>query len=215
MEELNCIENLREKDILEFGTSCSFDEEISLKLNSIEIIRETKNDFINKLFNDEKLLNVNNDDIIDVYSSKIHLIFNGYNFLWWNKTKKRKEKFENAFFNEGPSVVEKPTKKTKVEYPSTEYSVGVATLIDGVLSNIHWFEGSKKECIEFINKDIFDRYIDEGLKAKVVVNLTFDKDEFERTFSENDEEGKLSYKTSLLYWYTLDELQDMGAITLQ
>lgn len=98
----------------------------------------------------------------------------------------------------------------------TIYTAGIATCIDGLLSNIKYLEGTKSEIIQFINDEYLHRYIDSNLKAKIVVNLCFDKDEFLKAFDENNENQDLKneYKKNLEFWYTLEELQEMEAITL-
>lgn len=98
----------------------------------------------------------------------------------------------------------------------TIYTAGVATCIDGLLSNIKYCEGTKSEIIQFINDEYLHRYIDSNLKAKIVVNLCFDKDEFLKVFDEKNENQDLKneYKKNLEFWYTLDELKDMEVISL-
>ena len=96
------------------------------------------------------------------------------------------------------------------------FSIGIATLIGNELSDIHHLKGTKEECIDFLNEDMFRRYVDESLKAKVVINLAFDEDEFNAAFSENStKEEKEAYKKSIELWYSLDELAEMGAIELR
>lgn len=109
----------------------------------------------------------------------------------------------------------KTRKKKKADILEEKtYYIGIATLVDNELTNIHHFEGSKDDCIEFINNDIIERYVDTTLNAKIVINFAFDAEEFERVFSDaSSKEEKDAYKRDINMWYTLDELELMGAIT--
>lgn len=88
------------------------------------------------------------------------------------------------------------------------YSVAIATIVDNKFSNINSFEGNKKECIDFLNKNIINQYYNTLLNGKIVINLAFDKNEFEN----NSEKLFDNYNN---FWYTLDELEEMGVITLK
>ena len=89
-------------------------------------------------------------------------------------------------------------------------------MTNGELSNIHHFSGVKKDCIEFINNDILSRFVDSFLNSTIVINLAFDEDEFNKAFSDVDnEELKNEYKHKVDMWYTLQELEDMGAISIK
>ena len=107
-------------------------------------------------------------------------------------------------------------KKIKFDNQDITYSVGVATLVDNELTNIRHFSGNKQQCIEFINNEMLSRFIDSFLNTKVVINLAFDTDEFNKAFAdEGNTELKNEYKHNLEMWYTLDELEEMGAITVK
>lgn len=82
--------------------------------------------------------------------------------------------------------------------PARTYKVGVATLTEGRLSQIVTHEGDKDNVIQFINEELKTRYIDDFLKMNVVLNLAY------REGDEND----------ITQWYSLTELEEMGAIKL-
>lgn len=207
-------DSLTQQDISNFGSQLKDNDIITISYNSTDIISGIKSELIYKLFNDEKLNNVDNSDILRIYTNDIELIFNGYNYLWWKKTNLRRQKFENSFMS---ITVEKTTRKKKeiLLDDSKIYSVGVATVIDNELTNIHHFSGSKNDCIQFINDDMFKRYVDVGFNSKIVVNLAFDENEFKEAFENDNVEAKHVYKHNLELWYTLEELEDIGAITLK
>lgn len=156
---------------------------------------------------------VQENDILTLQTSSVALHFFGKDFLWWTKTTKRTEKLESILLSK-PIEKKERKKKETISVDDKRYSVGIATVVDNELTNIHHFFGTKSECINFINNDIFERYIDETLKAKVVINLAFDDDEFDKIFSDtSSKEEKDAYKKNLEMWYTIQELEEMGAIS--
>lgn len=217
MITIDAIKGLTQTHITKFGNLVNDDEDISFIRNNIEIGRIKKNQIVtvcaSMIWPDE----IKDDDIFSLKTENVELLFNGYNYSWWRKTKKRLEKFETSLMSKSIEKKEKKTKEKTVEEiveSEKQYSVGVATLIDGELSDIHHFEGSKSECVAFINQDMIKRYVDESLKAKVVVNLAFDVDAFNEAFSDvANSELRNEYKKNLEMWYTLQELEDMGAIS--
>lgn len=159
------------------------------------------------------IANVQENDILTFQTSVITLHFFGKDLLWWIKTNKRLEKLEGIFLSK-PIEKKERKKKEVISINDKQYSVGVATIVDNALTNIHHFSGTKAECIDFINNDMFERYVDETLKAKVVINLAFDEDEFNKIFSDtSSKEEKDAYKKNLEMWYTIQELEEMGAIS--
>lgn len=156
---------------------------------------------------------VQENDILTLQTSSVALHFLGKDFLWWTKTSKRLEKLESTLLSK-PAEKKERKKKETVSIVEKQYSVGIATAVDNELTNIHHFFGTKSECIDFINNDMLERYIDETLKAKVVINLAFDEDEFDKIFSDaSSKEEKDAYKKNLEMWYTIQELEEMGAIS--
>lgn len=156
---------------------------------------------------------VQENDILTLQTSSVVLHFFGKDFLWWTKTNKRLEKLESILLSK-PIEKKERKKKEAISVEEKQYSVGIATIVDNELTNIHHFSGTKSECIDFINNDMFERYIDETLKAKVVINLAFDEDEFDKVFSDaSSKEEKDAYKKNLEMWYTIQELEEMGAIS--
>lgn len=184
---------------------------------------EIYKDYNNKLLSCKKenlvkdfftaIVDVQENDILTFQTSSITLHFFGKDFLWWTKTNKRLEKLESIFLSK-PVEKKERKKKEVISIEENQYSVGIATVIDNELTNIHHFFGTKAECIDFINNDMFERYVDETLKAKVVINLAFDEDEFDKIFSDtSSKEEKDAYKKNLEMWYTIQELEEMGAIS--
>lgn len=166
----------------------------------------------------QSFTSVQENDILTLQTSSVALNFFGKDFLWWTKTSKRLEKLESILTNTQAEKKEtKPReKKIKFDNQDTTYFVGVATLVDNELTNIRHFSGNKQQCIEFINNEMISRFIDSFLNTKVVINLAFDTDEFNKAFAdEGNTELKNEYKHNLEMWYTLDELEEMGAITVK
>lgn len=214
MITIDSINDLTQVNIAKFGSLVDDEEDVLFIRNDEEIIEVKKSQIISVCF---KLMSWTNeikeDDLFKLKTSKVELLFNGYNYLWWRKTDKRLEKFEANLMSKPIEKKERKTKEKIVE-PEKKYSIGIATIVDNELTNIHHFFGTKAECINFINNDMFERYIDETLKAKVVINLAFDEDEFDKIFSDtSSKEEKDTYKKNLEMWYTIQELEEMGAIS--
>lgn len=190
------------------------DKDIDVSKNDERLLACKKEELIEKVF---KCIFVKDNDIITFQTDSTGLRFDGQNFLWWTKTNKRLERLE-AIFNKNaeakPAERKASKKKQAAILEEKTYYIGIATLVDNELTNIHHFEGSKNDCIEFINNDIVERYVDATLNAKIVINFAFDAEEFERVFSDaSSKEEKDAYKRDINMWYTLDELELMGAIT--
>lgn len=161
----------------------------------------------------QSFASVQENDVLTLQTSSVALNFFGKDFLWWTKNNKRLEKLESILLSKQIEKKKRKAKEKTIEYEK-QYSVGIATVVDNELTNIHHFSGIKSECIDFINNDMFERYIDETLKAKVVINLAFDEDEFSKVFSDtSSKEEKDAYKKNLEMWYTIQELEEMGAIS--
>lgn len=202
-----------EEKVRQFASAVSNDETINITLNDSIIFKVTKSNLV-KEFMSNPDFTFKDDDKLSFMTADCTLLFSGQTFTWWTHTKQRLNKFESYLNNVDSAAKPKKVKKEKVEIKENIYPIGVATLVDNELTNIHYFEGTKNECIEFINNDMFKRYIDETLNAKVVINLAFDIDEFKKVFAENvSNETKSQYKRNIEMWYTLQELENMGVIT--
>lgn len=196
---------LTQEKLQEFANNID-DKEINIYKESIKILSCKKEDLVKSISS----FDVVESDIYELQISDVILKCFGKDLLWWTKTSKRIEKFE--------AIINRQTKERKKKIDILDdkvYYIAVATLVDNELSNIHHFEGNKKDCIDFINQDMLNRYIDNMLNAKIVINLAFDVDEFNRIFSTESSltEEKNAYKKNIEFWYTIDELEQMGAIT--
>ena len=199
------------------------------EINDSDIIQFMQNDTLVKetakatLANDILIASldksqIKDDDIFSLVSTNVSLIFNGVNYKWWKKTKKRIEKFNSLMNpgNEKVEVAEKEKTKKKPILDEQTYSVAVAFCIDNFLSDIQFFVGPKSEAIDFINNDIFKKLSSTSIDTKVVINLAFDADEFKRVFSdETPKEEKDKYRRNVEMWYTLRELENIGALKLK
>ena len=202
---------LTQERLQEFVSNVN-DEDIEIyKDYNNKLLDSKKENLVKDFF--QSFTSVQENDILTLQTSSVALNFFGKDFLWWTKTKKRLEKLESILLSKQIEKKERKAKEKTIEYEK-QYSVGIATIVDNELTNIHHFSGMKSECIDFINNDMLERYIDETLKAKVVINLAFDEDEFDKIFSDtSSKEEKDAYKKNLEMWYTIQELEEMGAIS--
>lgn len=202
---------LTQERLQEFVSNVN-DEDIEIYEDyNIKLLNCKKENLVKDFFT--AIANVQEKDILTFKTSSITLHFFGKDFLWWTKTNKRLEKLESIFLSK-PIEKKEQKKKEAISIEEKRYSIGIATVVDNALTNIHHFSGTKAECIDFINNDMFERYVDETLKAKVVINLAFDEDEFNKIFSDvSSKEEKDAYKKNLEMWYTIQELEEMGAIS--
>lgn len=202
---------LTQERLQEFVSNVN-DEDIEIyKDYNNKLLDSKKENLVKDFF--QSFTSVQENDILTLQTSSVVLNFFGKDFLWWTKTNKRLEKLESILLSKQIEKKERKAKEKIIEYEK-QYSIGIATVVDNELTNIHYFSGMKSECIDFINNDMFERYIDETLKAKVVINLAFDEDEFDKIFSDtSSKEEKDAYKKNLEMWYTIQELEEMGAIS--
>ena len=91
----------------------------------------------------QSFTSVQENDILTLQTSSVALNFFGKDFLWWTKTSKRLKKLEAIILNK-PIEKKKRKKKEVIQANERRYSIGVATLVDNELTNIHYFEGNKQ-----------------------------------------------------------------------
>lgn len=205
--------------ISQFAKEINYEEVIRFMQNDTLVKETTKATLANDILTisaDE--LQIKDEDIFSLVSTNVSLTFNGADYKWWKKTNKRIEKFYLLLNpgNEEVKVKKKEKTKNKPILDEQTYSVAVAFCIDNFLSDIQFFVGPKSEAIEFINNDIFKKLSSTSINTKVVVNLAFDVDEFKRIFSEETpKEEKDKYRRNIEMWYTLRELEDIGALKLK
>lgn len=213
------IKDLTSELISQFAKEINDSDIIQFMQNDISIKETTKATLANDiLIASLDKSQIKDDDIFSLVSTNVSLTFNGVNYKWWKKTKKRIEKF-NFLMNPGNEKVEAAKKEKTKDKPilnEQTYSVAVAFCIDNFLSDIQFFVGQKSEAIDFINNDIFKKLSSTSIDTKVVINLAFDVDEFKRIFSEETpKEEKDKYRRNVEMWYTLRELEDIGALKLK
>ena len=205
--------------ISRFAKEVNYEEAIRFMQNDMLVKETTKATLANDILTisaDE--LQIKDEDIFSLVSTNVSLTFNGADYKWWKKTNKRIEKFYLLLNpgNEEVKVTKKEKTKNKPILDEQTYSVAVAFCIDNFLSDIQFFVGPKSEAIEFINNDIFKKLSSTSIDTKVVINLAFDVDEFKRIFSEETpKEEKDEYRRNIEMWYTLRELEDIGALKLK
>ena len=193
-------------------TKCVTDMRKNLTLNAISQFLSSHSEFciqcneINNFIQKtelhsefEKLANntdLSDEDDASLLTSEEELVFTIWDVRWWTKTSKRLDKIKALY--EEVQTTSKPKTKPKSSVEITQYCCGCATLQEGKLSNIVVCSGSKKDIITFMNEQIQKRAIDSFLQSKPVFNLAY---------VEHDEE-------KLEEWLTIDELVEIGAITL-
>lgn len=205
--------------ISQFAKEINYEEVIRFMQNDTLVKETTRATLANDILTisaDE--LQIKDEDIFSLVSTNVSLTFNGADYKWWKKTNKRIEKFYLLLNpgNKEVKVKKKEKTKNKPILDEQTYSVAVAFCIDNFLSDIQFFVGPKSEAIEFINNDIFKKLSSTSINTKVVINLAFDVDEFKRIFSEETpKEEKDKYRRNIEMWYTLRELEDIGALKLK
>ena len=205
--------------ISQFAKEVNYEEVIQFMQNDTLVKETTKASLANDILTiSEDEIQIKDDDIFSLVSTNVSLTFNGADYKWWKNTNKRIEKFYLLVNpgNEEVKVKKKEKTKNKPILDEQTYSVAVAFCIDNFLSDIQFFVGPKSEAIEFINNDIFKKLSSTSIDTKVVINLAFDVDEFKRIFSEETpKEEKDKYRRNVEMWYTLRELEDIGALKLK
>ena len=146
-----------------------------------------KDEFLDYLVNGD--ITIPEDSTIYCISENEKLVFTKSDLDYWRANTRRKNKILRC----------NDTKEEKIELKEITYYIGIGVYQEGKIYNISSFVGSKKEAIQFINEQIVKKEIDTFLKQKIMLSLSY-------------KEGDA---INLEDWYSLDELQDMGAITLQ
>lgn len=142
-------------------------------------------------------LSNSDDDKLTFVNEKIKLHITFWDIRWWTKTSKRLDKIR-AIINTS-EVVQKSIKQTKKEVKTIDtYTLACATLLEGKLTNVVVFTGTKSEAIDFMNTQIKQRVIDTFLQSKPVFNLAYE---------EHSEEN-------IADWLSIDELIEIGAVTI-
>lgn len=193
MTTIDASKGLTQANIKAFGQLVKDDELITVEYDNKKI-ESVKQNFAESFLSSDMFDNVDEKVIFTIKAPSVEITTDVYNFNWWKKTKKRIEKFHLNLT--GSELVES---KPNVDTYDDEYSIAIATLVEGKLTNIKHLSANKKDAIKFVNDEIATRYIDSVLKAKLVINLCY-----EEADNENTE-----------VWFTLDELENMGVITLR
>lgn len=90
-------------------------------------------------------------------------------------------------------------KKNIIKDTEKNYCVACGILNDGIISDIKFFKGNKKDTIDFINSQLEFKTVRYFLKAKIV---------FKFNYMENDEKN-------IINWLTIDELSERKMVKLK
>lgn len=196
------------KDALtKFVEQCSKDEELIIRFTNFSVSNDARtihcniDSLINTLFcKDIADYIKNQDDFIEVESNTNILQLAGANFLWWNENARRRNQLKSAF-DDTPVQDSKPAKLQKEYYDkNAKYSVAIADLTEEGLCHIDYFQGTKAECLQWLNKMIV-RHTDLNEQSIMVFDLHF----------KQEHTDYLQYSTE---WKTLNELVDDGKVTI-
>ncbi len=109
------------------------------------------------------------------------LLLTGYDITWWNENTRR----INKLFKDVESITKETT-----------YGIACGSVCETTegnqITDIHTFKGSKKEMIEFINKEITERTLQSFMTDKILFSMNY----FEEKHS----------------WKTIDELLETGVL---
>lgn len=182
MLRIDAAKQLKPEDIKTFLQNA--DNEIEVVINDkIHSLVRNKHELLEYLLS---LDNLTDDMSVVCKSTNVYLVLAGLDINWWKQNARRYNKLYKAA-DEVLSAIPKPV-----------YTLAIATLVDGQLTQVNVLSGTKENATKALNEDIKNRYIDSFLKAKIVINLAYQQGD------ENDMDA----------WLTLDELKDIGAITL-
>ena len=130
--------------------------------------------------------NIKDTDELDFSTEGDRLLITGMDVNWWKGNARRYNKLYKA------------AEEVLAKEPAKTYCLGIATLIEGQLTQVKKIEGTKDAVLKTLNEDIRTRYIDSFLRAQIVINLAY----------EDGDEADIEP------WLTLDELRDIGAIKM-
>lgn len=189
----------------EFTTTCKKDEQLIVRFTNFSVSQDARalncslDNLVDTIFcKDISEYIRNQDDLLEVENEVAILQFAGANFLWWNENARRRNKLKVSF--EETPVQEKTSTKQPAYDKDAKYSVAVGDLDENGLSHIDFFQGTKAECLQWLNKMIV-RHTDLKERTILVFNLHFEKEDME-------------YETHIDKWKTLEELIDEDKVTI-
>lgn len=133
--------------------------------------------------------------VFGLHDDNIQMYIDTNDIIWWRKTTKSGSRLDKLFDNI------KIGESTKIAKTNKIYKIVAGIQVDKLMTEIEFFEGDNKSCVEFINEYNMKRSIrkrfDESCKIKFIINY---KNEKELTISTN--------------WKTLEDLEKEGVLKI-
>ena len=160
MNLIDARKHFTNKDISSFKTGLNESDLVDILLEKANIALTLKVENLKTFFTDDSIAQYINDDneIISFVCNDNCLQFAGQDYKWYTATVRNKPfaRLDKLF-----EVAEvKTEKRVKKETDNNKFiKVGIATLTDEKYENVSIFEGTKQQCIAFINKEYAIREI--------------------------------------------------------
>lgn len=162
MTEINgkrCLNQNHMAELLQSGPS---DEPVIVLIEGVE--RQFTLGTLRELFEKQEFPNMPEDDEVVICSTNAILTILGIDYNWWNTTRRINKLF-------GGATAPKAKKKSEPE-PTNNIVVGIAY---EDFSDQQFFEGTRKQCVEWLNKNYQLYCIKAFFNKKVLVSLVNDE----------------------------------------
>lgn len=201
---INAIRALKPSHMTQFLAGQSKEQDLDIVVNNETLFDTVKLEKIQDVFMNEELekLIASDDDTIQFITGDNILTIAGIDYTWWiapvrNKKYKRLEKL---FSGEEGKVANTSEKKTRT---TRQLQVGIATKNDKDITNIETFNGSTRDCINFINKNYAKRELRNRFAGNTVIYIYSGDDTIDFTNIDSSE------------WKTFEQLQEEGVIVTE
>ena len=201
---INAIKALKPSHMTQFLTGQSKEQDLDIVVNNETLFDTVKLEKIQDWFINEELekLIASYDDTIQFITGDNILTIAGIDYTWWiapvrNKKYKRLEKL---FSGEEGKVANTSEKKTRT---TRQLQVGIATKNDKEITNIETFNGSIRDCINFINKNYAKRELKSRFADNTVIYIYSGDETIDFTNIDSSE------------WKTFEQLQEEGVIVTE
>lgn len=189
--------NFTKKEFRKFCTHIKDENELIYIVTNTATIAIPFNKLCDEL-KQEKFDNFFTPNEIFVFSlleSDVQMYIDTNDIIWWRKTTKSGSRLDKLFDNIKIGESSKTTKTNKI------YKIVGGIQIDKSMTEIEFFDGDNKSCVEFINmyymKWNIRKRFDKTCQIKFVINY------------ENEEDLTISTN-----WKTLEELEKKGVLKI-
>lgn len=199
---------LKPEQFTEFASYLKEDEQINIFFTNESVSKDARvlscplTELVDTLFSDTvRDYCVNSNDEILVQCEKAVIRTSGGDIKWWFENNRRMNKIRAAIGSNNSEQEQKPVKQStsKPSYDkNAKFSVAIADLTEEGLVHVDFTQGTKAECLQWLNKAIV-QHTDLSGSSTIVFNLHFKEEDVDNIDA----------------WLTLEELVADKKVVLQ